>query len=38
MNTLNHVKFLCLRMLEVPEKNVGEKMQRNLHSNVDYYF
>lgn len=36
--TLNHVKFLCLRMLKAPEKSIGEKMQRNLQTDVDYNF
>lgn len=35
---MSNFKYLCLRILEAPENNHWEKMRRNLHSNVDYYF
>ena len=35
---LNHLKYLCLRLLKAPERSLGMKMQRNLHPDVYYYF
>lgn len=38
MKSYNHLKFLSLRLLDSPTNKKGYRMQRNLQTNVHYYF
>lgn len=38
MNSYKHLRFLSLRLLDSPENKTGYRMQRNLQTNVHYYF
>ena len=38
MNKYNHLRFLSLRLLDSPTNKNGYRMQRNLQTNVHYYF
>lgn len=38
MKLYEHLRFLSLRLLDSPTNNKGYRMQRNLQTNVHYYF
>ena len=38
MNSYKHLRFLSLRLLDSPKNKTGYRMQRNLQTNVHYYF